>query len=602
MLLHGLDRAGLGVCVVNDQGFLALGVAPSLVTAMEARGFTAPTPVQTALLDPALGKRDLLVSSQTGSGKTVAFGLLLAGSAPSGEAVATPPGACAPRALVVTPTRELAVQVRTELAWLVAPIGCRVLAVTGGTSVGGELRALAAGADVLVGTPGRLCDHLSRGAVNTQRITTVVLDEADEMLDMGFREELETILQALPTERRTVMLSATLPSEIVALAKRYQSHAARVAIDPPGAANRDIAHVAHLVPDAQRVDALVNILLAAPDERTLVFVRTRIEASNVAATLEGLGFTAAALTGEMVQRDRTLTLDAFRAGRVTTLIATDVAARGLDVPEVSRVIHLDLPGDAASLTHRSGRTGRAGRKGTSVMIVAPSHKRRAITLLRATGVHARWDRAPDAKEIQSGAEIRLRTKLTGAPTEPSAVDGKHRALAAALLAETNPTELVARLLGEVPWEGPCPARTVTTLSTEVAERWERPNDTRRDFRGAPRASGAPGALGAGPRWVPESRGFAPRANSPKDSRLEMFKVNFGAEHGATASRLLAMVCRRGGVRGADVGAIAIGAQGSTFGVSTVCVRDFLRSATRPDERDPRVRIEPMESRGTYARS
>jgi ATP-dependent RNA helicase DeaD len=553
----------------STGAFLALGVHPAIAAAIEARGYTTPTAVQTALLDPDLDGQDILVSSQTGSGKTVAFGLLLAPSLQPSAAR----GGCAPQAVVIAPTRELANQVREELAWLLAPVEVRVVAVTGGTSIGGELRALSSAPEIVVGTPGRLLDHLRRGAIETSAVATVVLDEADEMLDMGFREELEAILEALPAERRTVMLSATLPEGIVALAARYQRDAVRIAVERPGTANADIAHVAHLVRPADKLHGLVNVLLAAPEERTMVFVRTRADAGETAAALANLGFPAAALTGEMAQRERTQTLDAFRAGRVAVLVATDLAARGIDVPEVTRVIHADLPGDPAALTHRSGRTGRAGRKGTSIMIVPPHARTRARELLRAAGVRATWRPVPSAEEIASAADARLHQRLATEAPE-GATSPRHLRLAEALLEGRDPVALVARLLGELRYDGPCAPRAVAPIELPAAKPAWSPRPAHGALRGHDEGR-------AGPR-------------SHDDARYVMFRVNFGEKHGATPARLLAMVCRRGGVQGRDVGAIAIGGAVSTFGVSPAVARAFARAASRPDTRDPHVRIEQLD--------
>jgi ATP-dependent RNA helicase DeaD len=577
--------------IAMDSAFAALGVTPLIVSALDARGYTTPTAVQIALAAPELAHRDVMVSSQTGSGKTVAFGLLLA---PRFETPAPHEnGVCAPRAMVIAPTRELAAQVREELSWLLAPMRVRVLAVTGGTSVVGELRALARGADIVVGTPGRLNDHLTRGAIVGTRLESVVLDEADEMLDMGFRDELEAILDALPAERQTVMLSATLPDGILSLAQRYVRDPVRIASDPPGASNANIAWVAHLVPPAQRFDAVVNLLLAAPDERTLVFTRTRAEAGDMGASLAGLGFAAAALTGEMAQRERTQTLDAFRAGRITALIATDVAARGIDVPEVARVIHADLPGDGSTLTHRSGRTGRAGRKGTSVLLVPPFARGRAQQLLRAAGARAQFCAVPTRDEIRARAEERLRARVVG-PDAADPIEAK-KALAAVLLASDEATNVVARLLAEIAYEGPCAPRTITAPERKTHERVEREHATRGRF---PRehAVRPPREHEARPPREHEAR--PPRENEAREEsprrdreRHVFFRVNFGERQGATPARLLAMVCRRGGVRGADVGSIRIGEAASTFGVSESVAKSFASAAARRDEREPHVRIE-----------
>ncbi len=256
--------------------------------ALVARGFTSLTAVQQGVLEPKVAGRDLRISSQTGSGKTVAVGMMLA--EPLGQPST---GAKRPRVLLITPTRELAMQVAEELAWLLKDLKARVVSVTGGTSVSGEVRSLSRGADVVVGTPGRLVDHLTSKALDPAGITTVVLDEADQMLDLGFRDELDTILTALPTPRRTHMVSATFSRPVLELARRYQPDAVQVQGTVLGASNADITHVVHVVFPQQRLDALVNLLLLAPDELTLVFVRTRAEAGDLAEQLTGLGFSCA---------------------------------------------------------------------------------------------------------------------------------------------------------------------------------------------------------------------------------------------------------------------------------------------------------------------
>ncbi len=572
--------------------FTALGIAPPLAAALEARGFTDLTPVQHGLIDPQYAGRDILVSAQTGSGKTVAFGLLVAPTLVAEERPKAERGGT-PRAIVITPTRELANQVREELAWLLAAQKLSVVAVTGGTSITGERRALSAGVDIVVGTPGRLNDHLSKGAINGQHVRTVVLDEADEMLDMGFRDELESILGALPSERRTVMLSATLPREIEDLARNFMHSPARLAIDPQGRSNENITFVAHLVPPSHRVDAVVNILLAAaPDERTMIFVRTRADATDIGAQLSQLGFSAAALQGEMGQRERTQTLDAFRAGRVQALVATDVAARGIDVPEVTCVIHADLPGDPSALTHRSGRTGRAGRQGTSVLLVPSFARRRAEALLRAAGARASWVSPPGVAEIERAAAERMEARF--ADDTRTAGDAE-LALAKKLLENRDAETLVALLLEESRWRGATAPREIRTSAPRQDDRY---GDRDRGPRGSDRGDrgGDRGArFDRGDRGGDRPTTFAPRPREEREpGSYTMFRVNFGAEQGATASRLLAMVCRRGNVRGSDVGAISIGDGGSTFGVKRAVADGFAQSASQRDTREPHVRIEPAD--------
>jgi len=330
-----------------------------LRTALEGRGFGELTPVQVAALDAVEPAQDLQICSQTGSGKTVALGLAMAPGLLA-EDEEKPVG---PRTLIVVPTRELAAQVRGELAWLYAGAPDVTLdCVTGGTNLGQERGRLARKPRILVGTPGRLLDHIRSKALNLSGVTQLVLDEADQMLDMGFRDELEAILETLPAERRTHMVSATFPAAIQRLAKNYQSDPVRVNGGRPGEAHEDIEHVAYLVNDHDRYAALVNLLLITASERTLVFVNTRAETTQLAERLSADGFSSMPLSGELPQSQRTRTLSAFKAGTVSVLVATDVAARGLDVPDVATVVHGSPAMDAEVYTHRSGRTGAPVRR------------------------------------------------------------------------------------------------------------------------------------------------------------------------------------------------------------------------------------------------
>jgi ATP-dependent RNA helicase DeaD len=518
------------------------------------RGFTALTPIQTAVLDPELQNRDLRLSSQTGSGKTVALGILLASH------VEPSPESRGPFAIVLVPTRELAAQVQSELAWLFADLKARVISVTGGMNPYPERKALEAGAEVVVGTPGRLLDHLTRGSLDPAHLRALVLDEADQMLDLGFRDELEAIVERLPAERRTHLVSATFSREVVALADRLQHDAVAVEGTRLGAANHDIEHIAHAVHPTERDAAIVNLLLLAPEERTLIFVRTRAAATEVAQGLSESGFSAAPMTGEMEQRERTRTLDAFRSGQLRILVATDVAARGIDVADIGRVIHADPPENLEALTHRSGRTGRAGKKGTSIVLSSPRGIDRVSQLFRAARVQPKWAPLPDADAIRAAADQRLRRDLeeSDQPNPPRLL-----ALAASLLEGTDPVALVARLLGRTNYEGPCEPRQITSVSP------------RRDMAPRPR----PAAVGGAPMG---NRRFVP------------FRINWGERHGADPRRLLAMVCRRGNVRGQDVGAIQIGPTQSSFEIEASVSDEFARSIRRPDPRDPRVRIEPVD--------
>jgi ATP-dependent RNA helicase DeaD len=430
--------------------FADIGAHPALRSALAARGYLEPTPVQRAVLSPELDGRDLLVSSRTGSGKTVAFGLVVARSLLGDEPTFTPALPRCPRGLVVAPTRELAVQVQRELTWLLADAGARVGACVGGMDPRREARALDAGLHLVVGTPGRLRDHLERRHLDLSALSAVVLDEADEMLDMGFREELEAILAAAPEDRRTVLFSATLPRPILELARRYTREPARVAATPPGEGHADIAFRAHLVGPREREHAIVNVLRRLDAPSALVFRAQREMVHHTAASLAERGFDTVALSGDLAQAERTKALKALRDGRARVLVATDVASRGLDLPGVDLVLHADLPRDPQSLQHRSGRTGRAGRKGLAVLLAAPAERFRLDRMLRDAGIAAEWSPVPTAEEIRARDDERLATtvaELAGEATE------EELAVARRLLDERAPLLVAAALARPAPGAG-----------------------------------------------------------------------------------------------------------------------------------------------------
>jgi ATP-dependent RNA helicase DeaD len=383
------------------------GLPQELADTITARGFSTLTKVQSAVVDATSLTHDLRVSSQTGSGKTAAVGiaigrtLLSEGPRPAGATQRSP------TVILLTPTRELAAQVQTELEWLLAKVpDSSVDVVTGGTSVVMERKRLARGPRVLVATPGRLLDHLTGGGVDGGSVQTVVLDEADQMLDMGFRDDLEAILQKLPARNRTHLVSATFSGEVERIAHKYQTSPLKVEGSPLGQANRDIEHVAHVVDVRHRFDALLNILLlnqATPSDgaegRALVFARTRIDTLEVAERLQQLGIAAEPMSGDLAQAQRTRTLKGFKSGQINTIVATDVAARGLDVEGVGLVVHLDPPTDPDTMTHRSGRTGRAGRKGKSILLLPPQARRRVERLLAAAKIQAAFEPVPTPEKV-----------------------------------------------------------------------------------------------------------------------------------------------------------------------------------------------------------
>lgn len=385
------------------------GVPGPLRAAMQRRGFSELTAVQRAVLFAEGEARNLRISSQTGSGKTVALGLRLAADL---AIVTKPEERSGPLALLIAPTRELAAQVAGELRWLFEglPFG-EVEVVTGGTDHVRERRVLARRPAVVVGTPGRLLDHIRSRALSCASVEHVVLDEADQMLDMGFREELEAILEQLPSERRSHLVSATFPRAVESLADRFQSDPLHVQGTRLGEANADIRHVVHLIRPRDLDKALVNVLLLSRTERVLVFVRRRIDATRLAEKLASDGFSALPFSDELTQAQRTQTLNAFKSGSIEILISTDVAARGIDIPNVDLVIHADTPGDAETYTHRSGRTGRVGRKGRSVLLAPVQAERYVRRVLEQARIAAEWRAVPNPEQIQRAVTKQTRREL-----------------------------------------------------------------------------------------------------------------------------------------------------------------------------------------------
>lgn len=377
----------------------------TIADALAERGYDTLTDVQNAVSEPELQDADLLVSAQTGSGKTVGFGLAIAHTLLGQDEHFG--RAASPMALVVAPTRELAMQVKRELGWLYEKAGVRMASCVGGMDARDERRALERGAHIVVGTPGRLRDHITRGALMLDDLRVVVLDEADEMLDMGFREDLEFMLTEAPESRRTLMFSATVPPMIAKIAKEFQRDAVRVSTVSKGDQHADITYQAMTVAHTEVENAIINLLRYHDAQNAIVFANTRAGVSRLMSRFSNRGFSVVSLSGELSQTERTHALQAMRDGRANVCVATDVAARGIDLPNLDLVIHADLPQGSEALLHRSGRTGRAGRKGISALIATPKTMKKAQRLLGWAKVKADWVSPPSADEILQKDQERL---------------------------------------------------------------------------------------------------------------------------------------------------------------------------------------------------
>jgi ATP-dependent RNA helicase DeaD len=378
--------------------FADLNLRPELLQALSSLGYEEPTPIQCEAVPPLLAGHDVLGTAATGTGKTAAFALpLLDRLPPLGERPGTP------TALVLTPTRELAVQVSEAMYKYGRGLGARVLPVYGGTPIGQQLRALSRGVDLVVATPGRAVDLLGRGALSFDDLRTVVLDEADEMLDMGFVEDIETLLSAAPEGRQTVLFSATMPSRTAALARRHLKDPVQVRIERAAVAAGEAPKVrqsAFLVPRAHKAAALGRVLDIEAPTAAIVFCRTRDEVDTVTETLNGRGYRAEALHGGMSQDQRDRVMGRLRAQTADLLVATDVAARGLDVEHLTHVINYDVPSAPESYVHRIGRVGRAGREGVAVTLADPREHRMLKTIERVTGQRIAVEPVPTVADLR----------------------------------------------------------------------------------------------------------------------------------------------------------------------------------------------------------
>ena len=499
----------------------------ALSQALETRGYDTLTPVQLAVTQPDLEGRDMLVSAQTGSGKTVGFGLAIAGSV-LGEAEAFGP-ASAPLALVIAPTRELALQVKREFVWLYGNTGAQIASTVGGMDMRDERRALDRGAHVVVATPGRLRDHIMRGSIDLSELKAVVLDEADEMLDLGFREDLEFILSEAPEERQTLLFSATVPAAIAKLAKSYQKDAVRVETVAEEKQHADITYEALNVSQRDAENAIINVLRYHEAPNTIIFGNTRAIVNRLTTRLSNRGFAVVALSGELSQAERTHALQAMRDGRARVCVATDVAARGIDLPKLDLVIHAELPNNHETLLHRSGRTGRAGRKGTSVLIVPPKTRKKAERLLSWAKLTANWAEAPSADAVlERDAE-----RMLADPAWHEAVP-ESEASRVAMLAEAFTAEQLAAAYLRL-----------------YQQHHSAPEDLANSGASEPRAPREP---------------FGPSV---------WFALAGGNNGGAEPRRVLPAICTAGGLNKTDIGAIRIGPDESYIEIRQASVASFL---------------------------
>ena len=406
------DREG------NDgapQGFADLMLAPELCRAISGLGYEEPTPIQLAAIPPLLEGRDLVGQAATGTGKTAAFAL------PILQRILAEGGGADPLALVLVPTRELAVQVAEAMNSYARDMGARVLAVYGGEPIGRQLGPLRRGVDVVVATPGRAIDHINRGTLKLSGLAMVVLDEADEMLDMGFADDIEEILGGTPETRQTALFSATMPPRINGMVRRHLRNPARVELGRQESSANDVLLVrqtAYVVPRGHKAAALGRVLDLETPTATVVFCRTRDEVDQLTESLNGRGYRAEALHGGMDQHHRDRVMNRLRSQSINLLVATDVAARGLDIDQLTHVVNYDVPSAPESYVHRIGRVGRAGREGTAITLVEPREHRMLKVIERVTKQPITIEKLPTVADLRA-----RRLELTGAALREILAEG-----------------------------------------------------------------------------------------------------------------------------------------------------------------------------------
>ncbi len=551
------------------DGFIDLALHPALSRALAELGYSEPTPIQRAAVPPLLAGRDLVGQAATGTGKTAAFALPLLHHLADGER------GTAPRALVLVPTRELAAQVCAAFDGYGRHLGVRVVPVYGGQPMGRQLRALDQGADVVVATPGRALDHLARGSLHLDRLDAVVLDEADEMLDMGFAEDIDAILQRTPEERQTMLFSATMPPRIAGLVRRYLTDPERIELSRAESVSGDAAMIrqtAYLVPRGHKPAALGRVLDLEAPKAAVVFCRTREEVDRLTETMNGRNYRAEALHGGMDQQQRDRVVGRLRAGTADLVVATDVAARGLDIDQLTHVVNYDVPSAPDVYVHRIGRVGRAGREGSAVTLAEPREQRMIATIERVTNQKMAVEKLPTVADLKA-----RRLELTRA------------ALRETLLADGDELEryrdAVESLSGEFDVERV--ALAAVKLAHEaggpVGEEDEIP-EVRPEARGERGSRGDDARRGAS---RPARNGKQGRP--PADDMTRLF-VSLGRTAGVRPQDLVGAIAGESPLRGKDVGAIEISDRFSLVDVPHTAADDVISALRDTSIKGRRVTV------------
>ena len=549
--------------------FDELGLRAELLSALSSLGYEEPTPIQREAIPPLIEGRDMLGQAATGTGKTAAFALPLL------QRLGNDRSGGEPAALVLVPTRELAMQVSEALHRYGRSLGVRVLPIYGGQPIGRQLRELHRGVDIVVGTPGRIVDHLRRGTLPLERLRTVVLDEADEMLDMGFAEDLDAILEETPAERQTVLFSATMPPRIGAIAKRHLRDPVKIRIArdsaDPGTAPL-VRQTAYVVSRAHKLPALGRVLDVEAPAAALVFCRTRNEVDELTEALNGRGYRAEALHGGMSQEQRDRVMGRVRAGTAELLIATDVAARGLDVEQLTHVINYDVPTSPEAYVHRIGRVGRAGREGVAITLAEPRERRYLKNIEHATKQRIELAKIPTVADLRARRLELTRAALREALLEEAELEHFH------VVVESLAEEFD---VWDIALAGVRLAHTAMTGDAEDEAHIPEPSEHARE----PRRDGG--------RSRERGAGRAPRSARRLEGATSSIWIGAGRNAGIRPQDLVGAIANEAGLPGRSIGAIDIGDRYSRVEVPAAAAADVVAAlrATKIKGKRPEVREE-----------
>ncbi len=527
-------------------GFEPLDLAPSVLKALEKIGYEQPSPIQAQSIPHLLAGRDLLGVAQTGTGKTAAFALPLLSRLDLRKAK--------PQVLVLTPTRELAIQVSEAFQRYAAEMkGFHIVPIYGGQEYGGQLRQLNRGVHAVIGTPGRIMDHLTRGSLVLDELKTLVLDEADEMLRMGFLDDVEWILQHTPDQRQTALFSATMPGPIRKVAATYMKDPAEVRIEAETVTVEHTKQRACLVHAHDKLDALTRLLETAEFDGMLVFVRTRTATVELAERIEARGFASGALNGDMSQQARERTVGRFKSGKLDVLIATDVAARGIDVPRISHVINFDIPYDIEAYIHRIGRTGRAGRDGMAITFVTGRESRLLRSIERATRSPIKWLDVPGREQLAAHRIKAFKRRMQE------------------ILGSDQELEFFRQVIRDFADENDCSTEDAAAALAYLMQR-ERPLQ--------PPPDKAPPRPPRPSRPQRDDRTGKPRSRQPDSSGFERYVVQVGRDQGVNPGHLVGAIANEGGIDSRYIGRIQLFAKHSTVELPRGLPRHVLQKLYR----------------------